>query len=146
MKNARFIFWFWLPPLEYMAAIFFVSSLPNPQVGGETPDYILHALEYFLLTLLLMRLFLAKQSPLVLKQRQNFFLLSGCRGDVINWHHACLLGVIIAIAYGVSDEIHQYFIPGRHCSWHDVVADTAGALLAYGVALLDYLVLPNCRS
>jgi VanZ family protein len=114
-----------------MAAIFVVSSLPNPQIGGETPDYILHGLEYFLLTLLLIRLFLVKQSSLDEKISQDFR----------SWQYACLLGVIIAVGYGVTDEIHQYFVPGRHCSLHDVLSDTVGAMLAYGVATLDYLFL-----
>jgi VanZ family protein len=130
----KHIFWFWLPPIGYMAAIFVVSSLPTPQIGGEIPDYFLHALEYFLLALLLVRLFLAKQ----------FF--QGNRGDFANWQRACLLAVIIAIAYGISDEIHQYFVPGRHCSLHDMVSDTVGALIAYGVAFLDYLLLNRYRS
>ncbi len=112
-----------------MTAIFTVSSLPNPQIGGETPDYILHALEYFLLALLLIRLFLARQ-----------FLSDGKR-DFTNWQQVCLLGVIIAVGYGVTDEIHQYFVPGRYCSLSDVFSDTVGAIFAYGVASLDYLLL-----
>ncbi|MFH1572963.1 MAG: VanZ family protein, partial [Acidobacteriota bacterium] len=32
--------------------------------------------------------------------------------------------------YGVIDEVHQYFVPGRHATAHDVAADAAGALLA----------------
>ncbi len=128
--------WFWLPPIGYMAAIFVVSSLPNPQIGGETPDYILHGLEYFLLALLLIRLFLVRQSLLDKKSKGNF----------TNWQQACLLGVIIAIGYGVTDEIHQYFVPGRHCSLSDVFSDTVGAILAYGVASLDYFFLKRYNS
>lgn len=30
--------------------------------------------------------------------------------------------------YGVSDEIHQYFVPGRSSDWRDWVADTLGVL------------------
>jgi VanZ family protein len=120
-----------------MVAIFTVSSLSHPEIAGETPDYILHALEYFLLTLLLIRLLLSRQFPHFLKRSGRSFT---------NWQYACLLGVIIAVGYGISDEIHQYFVPGRHCSLYDVFSDTAGALLAYIVASFDYLLLTNCRS
>lgn len=120
-----------------MAAIFVVSSLSNPQIGGETPDYVLHALEYFLLALLLIRLFLARQFSLLDKNG---------RGDFTRWQQACLLGVMIAIVYGITDEIHQYFVPGRHCSLSDVGSDTIGAIFAYGVASLDYLLLNRYRS
>jgi VanZ family protein len=118
-----------------MAAIFIVSSLPNPQIGGETPDYALHTLEYFLLALLLIRLFLVRQASLDKNERRNF----------ISWRQACLFGMIIAVSYGVSDEIHQYFVPGRYCSLYDVFSDTAGAILAYGVACLDYFFLNRYR-
>ncbi len=34
------------------------------------------------------------------------------------------------IGWAVLDEIHQFFVPGRFCSFQDVLADTAGLLLA----------------
>ncbi|MCK5034496.1 MAG: VanZ family protein [Candidatus Sabulitectum sp.] len=34
------------------------------------------------------------------------------------------------ISWAILDEIHQFFIPGRFCSFHDVLADTAGLFLA----------------
>jgi len=128
---ARFhdILWFWLPPTGYMLAIFFVSSLSNPQIGGETPDYILHTLEYFLLTLLLIRLLLSRQWE---------------GKDFAHWQKACLWGIMFAVGYGITDEIHQYFIPGRHCSLMDVFSDAFGAFLAYGAALSDYILITRC--
>ena len=35
------------------------------------------------------------------------------------------------VLYGVSDEWHQAFVPGRHPSPFDLLADTAGVLLGY---------------
>ena len=37
--------------------------------------------------------------------------------------------VIFCIIYGISDEFHQSFIPGRYDSFWDVLADGIGALL-----------------
>jgi VanZ family protein len=39
------------------------------------------------------------------------------------------LVVLICVFYGISDELHQSFVPGRFVSVGDVVADGAGALL-----------------
>jgi len=41
-------------------------------------------------------------------------------------HHLFELAFAIAFLYGVSDEIHQYFVPGRHPDVLDVVADASG--------------------
>jgi VanZ family protein len=38
--------------------------------------------------------------------------------------------VLIASLYGASDELHQYFVPGRSAEVADWVADTLGALVA----------------
>ena len=36
--------------------------------------------------------------------------------------------VAFCIAYGLSDEIHQYFVPNRSCDPIDWITDAAGAL------------------
>jgi VanZ family protein len=38
------------------------------------------------------------------------------------------LSIISASLYGVSDEIHQSFVPYRHGSFTDVIADILGAV------------------
>lgn len=41
-----------------------------------------------------------------------------------------LLTVTFCVAYGISDEIHQAFVPGRSPSIFDIVADAVGAVMA----------------
>ena len=36
----------------------------------------------------------------------------------------------LASLYGLIDEIHQYFVPGRNCNVWDWLSDTLGALAA----------------
>jgi len=49
------------------------------------------------------------------------------------WKHrpitAILLTAAIGSAYGVIDEIHQYFVPGRYSDIWDWVANTIGSIL-----------------
>ncbi len=45
--------------------------------------------------------------------------------------------------YGATDEIHQYFVPGRFSTALDVLIDTGGALI--GILLLC-LLLAVCRG
>lgn len=48
----------------------------------------------------------------------------------------------ISSLYGVTDEVHQHFVPGRTCNAWDWLADTAGA--AIGAAL--YLKIREVRK
>jgi VanZ family protein len=71
----------------------------------------LHQAAYFGLTLLLVRA-----------------LARGRWSDVTR---ATVLGAwAIAVAYGVTDEWHQSFVPGRSAELRDLAADAMGALLA----------------
>lgn len=38
-----------------------------------------------------------------------------------------LITVAICFLYAISDEIHQYFVPGRACRVFDVLIDTSGS-------------------
>ena len=56
----------------------------------------------------------------------------------VSLRNACLIAVACASVYGVTDEIHQLFVPGRMCDPLDWVVDTVGASLS---ASLLYLIL-----
>ena len=40
---------------------------------------------------------------------------------------------LFAAAYGLFEEVHQYFVPSRTFDWADVAANAAGALAAQAV-------------
>lgn len=46
-----------------------------------------------------------------------------------------ILAVVCASLYGVTDELHQYFVPARACDPADWLVDTLGALLGSFVYL-----------
>lgn len=47
--------------------------------------------------------------------------------------------LLIGVLYAVSDEIHQYFVPGRSCDVRDMLIDSAG--VAVGILLSFILTL-----
>lgn len=47
-----------------------------------------------------------------------------------------LLPWIFAVLYAASDELHQYFVPGRSCELRDVLIDACGAAAGVAVAWL----------
>ena len=47
---------------------------------------------------------------------------------------AVLVPWVVGVLYAVTDEVHQYFVPGRSCELRDVLIDACGA--AAGVAIV----------
>lgn len=44
-----------------------------------------------------------------------------------------VLAIALTGAYGVLDEVHQHFVPGRVTDIYDALADITGAILGTGV-------------
>lgn len=57
------------------------------------------------------------------------FWFSTERWNTNMWKCILLTFAVIAL-FGISDEIHQYFVEGRHASIYDWFADCLGAALA----------------
>ena len=120
--------WFrFLPVMAVMGIIFFLSHQPGgsfdlPEVVNI--DKLLHCLAYAVLGL---AAFFALP-PRYLASRP---LSAGC-------------GVILfCLLFGIADELHQYFIPGRSADGWDLVADTGGGVVA---VFLGWRLLPWIAS
>jgi len=98
----------WLPVVAWAAVIFALSSIPSLSTGLGTWDTILrksaHLTEYAVLGGLLYRAL----------GREALALATG-------------------IVYAATDELHQYFVRGRHASPVDVAIDAVG--VAVGMLL-----------
>lgn len=55
-----------------------------------------------------------------------------------SWPRTLVLGFVLASLFGVTDEAHQSFVPGRHADVGDVLADVVGAALGTALAALVY--------
>ena len=90
--------------MVWAAVIFVLSSIPSLGTGLGGWDVVLrklaHGAEYAVLGFLLVR---------ALRRAQVAFALG--------------------VAYAVTDEIHQYFVSGRHGSPVDVAIDAVGVLV-----------------
>jgi VanZ family protein len=58
----------------------------------------------------------------------SFFLHNALVKGKYEWF--ILIAVLISIVYGISDEFHQMFVPGRACTFDDVMVDSCGILSA----------------
>ncbi|MEE4311469.1 MAG: VanZ family protein [candidate division KSB1 bacterium] len=103
-----------LPAILFALAIFIQSSihgLAPPDLGISLEDKLFHAVVYGFFGFTLTRAFYYSNN---IRMRR----------------YAILLGIIVGILYAVSDEIHQYFVPGRYAEAGDVVADAIGIMFA----------------
>ncbi len=103
-----------------MAVIFVASAQARVRAPG--PDWGLHAAAYGGLGLLLARALAPDRSL--------------GRGGM-------LLVMALCCAYGLSDEWHQSFVPGRMAQAKDLVADTVGGAL--GALFHRLMVSPSGR-
>ncbi|MDR0403332.1 MAG: VanZ family protein [Treponema sp.] len=57
-----------------------------------------------------------------------------------------LLCVLFTSAYGIIDELHQFFVPGRSCDPFDWIADTLGAFPGCAAGYLLMKLVSKCRA
>jgi VanZ family protein len=68
-----------------------------------------------------------------------FFSLGALRPAASGYHSAQVwLTVVLVTLYGLLDEFHQYYVPGRTVEFYDILADASGGLL--GAWSMYYLV------
>lgn len=109
----------WRFALLYMATIFVISSFEVSVPGLERfplRDKGIHFVEYAVLGWLCAS-------------------ASFRTWPSVPWWRTVLFAIFVSALWGVSDEIHQAFVPGRFAELNDVTADffgsTAGALGCY---------------
>jgi VanZ family protein len=101
---------YWAPVLLYCGVIVYLSSLSYPSQHLPSflfglSDKLLHSLEYGILGILLYRAF----------------------HQTIRANRSIILSIICVVAFGISDEMHQWFVPNRQADLWDLLADTVGA-------------------
>ncbi|MDI6806619.1 MAG: VanZ family protein [Candidatus Aenigmarchaeota archaeon] len=98
--------------IMYMALIFYISSIPLefPEVVDklDPTKFSLHVVEYTILGILLPR-------------------VAGIK-----------LSFLVGSLYGLSDEMHQLFVPFRVFSLWDWLADVIGII--FGILISTYLI------
>jgi hypothetical protein len=113
----------WVPPVLYAAVIFYLSGQPHIRLGIS--DKIAHAAEYFLF------------AWLVIPAIRDTAPVTAAR-------YAIAVGIVTSVLYGVTDEFHQGFVPGRDASGYDLLADAIGACLAGAARQLRARAAMSC--
>lgn len=110
---------FWFPVILYSGIIFCVSCVPNVKTPLQEIqlDKFLHILTY---------------APF------GFLLARGICNTKDSASRGMLLGIVLLISflYGLSDEIHQSFVPGRNAGIIDAISDAIGGAVGGSIYLL----------
>ncbi|MEJ2635183.1 MAG: VanZ family protein [Calditrichia bacterium] len=107
-----------LPALLWTLLIFALSSIPNlagPDLGFRMQDKFYHFTFYGFYGILLALAFYNQNRFPALRR---YFLV---------------FTILFGMIYGLSDEIHQYFVPGRQMDFFDLLADSSG--VAFGAVI-----------
>ncbi|MEJ2719007.1 MAG: VanZ family protein [Deltaproteobacteria bacterium] len=99
----------WLPVVIYCVIIFALSSSEQPPKPQFLPDKWAHLILFAGLGFLIAR------------------LVAGIRK--VSFLHLLAITVLFCLIYAITDEGHQYFVPGRTSEVGDLIADTIGGLL-----------------
>jgi len=128
----------WVPLIAWASLISALSSIAASNLDSAsasvdrttsisflTNPWFVHPVEYAVLAILVVRVVAAY----------------ALRRGALLWTSA----LAITVAYGVGDELHQSFVPGRSASLHDVGFDALGALGALLVAAVISMVWRRAR-
>jgi VanZ family protein len=129
LLRARPWLW-WLPALVVMAVIFVLSHQSGlrvtEDVAVERPIRVTaHLLAYAMLGGLLLLALTRLDRPRLSQT---------------------LLAWVLAVAFGLSDEFHQSFVPDRMGRLNDVVTDAIGAAVGVAIAWLVLSALARTRE
>jgi VanZ family protein len=107
---------FWLPVLACMGFIFYMSGVPGSDIPPLFPfqDIIYHFFLYSVLAYLFARAL--KNTSCDIRPFQLLFF-----------------SVLFSIFYGITDELHQAFVPGRCVSGFDIFINSSGGITGSSV-------------
>ena len=107
----KLFIYYWLPLLLFCGFIYFQSSYPSPKsvITFAFSDKLLHVFAYAVLAILFLRAY----GTLSLRNHKRLLLV---------------VSILSAALYGLSDEIHQYFVPARNAELWDLIADIVGSV------------------
>jgi VanZ family protein len=116
----------WIPALIWMVIIFILSH----QSGSELNSYLPWA-----------QRLLPGLDSFNVGHFVTYFILACLIWWAIASHRllASIIVVLLCILYGLTDEYHQSFVPGRSPDWLDIRNDTIGAILAMIVVRIPFI-------
>lgn len=134
-KSKKIISWIFL--LGWMFFIYYMSNQPA-DISNNQSDFVIKLLNYLGFEL---NDYFGDLASLVVRKGAHFteylilFLFSYNVNKIYFGRRNKFYSIIFIFLYSISDEFHQYFIPGREMKIMDVIIDTCGGI--FGLILLN---------
>ena len=142
MKNKRFVINLGLL-VSWMILIFYMSNQPA-DISNKQSDLIIKLFYYIGIDL---NSSLGEITSFVIRKAAHFteyFILYCLTINVLKFYFnikkAAIYSLLIVLGYAISDEIHQYFIPGRDMAIRDVIIDFSGGILGFIINIIIYKI------
>ena len=107
----------WFFAAAWAVAIFLASSVPGksmPEVEVLRYDKVVHAVVYAVLG--------------------GLFFAAIRRSSSLTTGRVVAVAAVFSVLYGLTDEFHQLFVPGRNAELNDALADGIGGLFGAAIA------------
>lgn len=117
------------PSIIFAFLIFLISNQQNiklPDIGFDLIDKFMHLFAYLIFGLTLIY---GIYKSVNLSSIKEFFIL-----------------FTFGSVYAITDEIHQYFVPGRTCDIFDILADITGIVLSYFIFYLLNIIIITIKA
>ena len=119
-----------------MAFIFIHSAMPGSMSSAES--------NYFVRIIASITGLPEESLKFIVRKSAHFteYMILGCclavnmRDRAITGFKMWLIPWLLSTAYAITDEIHQYFVPGRACALMDMCIDSAGAALGAAIMVI----------
>lgn len=159
VRPKKYVFFTFIATLLCMLTIFILSAQPAPVSDGNSKGILQHIVE-----------FVVKVTGTNIPDQQKIQLVGRINSSARELMHAVVyfvLGIfaqltvmgfidkkllsglytlLFCVAYGISDEIHQLFVPGRAFQLFDIAMDTAGAALAVLLVIMIKSIIYRKRQ
>lgn len=148
MKNKRLII-SWILLIGWMLLIFCMSNKPA-DISSKQSDLVINLFSAIGIDL---NTHLGELASFVVRKAAHFteyfilycFSIAVCK-QYVDIKKARIYSLFIVLGYAISDEVHQYFIPGREMAIRDVAIDFSGGVLGFIVNIVICKIKINKKN
>ena len=138
----------WALLIFWMSLIFYMSNQPADISDGQS-DLVIRMFSYIGIEL---NNYFGNLASFIVRKGAHFteYLILYLLAYNLNKNYfdrkAKLYSIIFVFLYACSDEIHQFFIPGREIHIRDVIIDTLGGLFGYLIIFIKSKINYNYKD